>query len=190
MRFFYIGFLNLRGLLPSYLRYWIEVSMKMPSGPTKQGTVTAMQQIQEGSLLNEQKNLHTHIYRYETFEKQERLIIIGLAAFLVGYFCYQVAYGFIMPQNGSVTVTNPNGMWATFMAPPGTVVSNFTIRAEGPPVNLTTNTPVAPPVILANDTWTIVNSTSGSVGTIKFHQVWHNVDSETVVIHRHIRHIT
>ena len=103
---------------------------------------------------------------------------MALAAFLIGYFVYQVAYGFIMPQNGSVTITNPNGMWATFKAPPGNVV---TIRPEGPPVNLTTNAPVAPPVILANDTWTIVNSTSGSVGTIKFHQVWHNVDSETVV---------
>jgi hypothetical protein len=66
----------------------------------------------------------------------ERMATIALAAFLVGYFVYQVAYG--MTMNGN------------------------------------------PVVFLANDTWTIVNSTSGSVGTIKFHQTWNNTDAETV----------
>jgi hypothetical protein len=36
-----------------------------------------------------------------------------------------------------------------------------------------------PVVFLANDTWTIVNGTSGSVGTIKFHQITKQLDSET-----------
>ena len=57
---------------------------------------------------------------------------------MVGYFCYQVAYGYTIGQNETMTVTNStNGLSATFTAPPGTNVSNIRIVPEGPPVNST-----------------------------------------------------
>ena len=71
----------------------------------------------------------------------ERITVFALAAFLIGYFVYQVAYGMTMPMNGTMTITQGN-VSATLRAPPGSTVTNFTIRPEGPPLNLTTNTPV------------------------------------------------
>jgi hypothetical protein len=42
------------------------------------------------------KKIHIRAYgAMKLSKKQERLIVIGLAAYLIGYFCYQVAYGFI-----------------------------------------------------------------------------------------------
>ncbi|MFY9794075.1 MAG: hypothetical protein WAK17_16420 [Candidatus Nitrosopolaris sp.] len=37
----------------------------------------------------------------------ERIATIGLAAFLVGYFVYQVAYGMTMGPSGTMNVPGP-----------------------------------------------------------------------------------
>jgi len=73
----------------------------------------------------------------------ERIATIAVAAFLVGMFFYQVAYGkeigkkgiwatYSGPigKNGTVTITAPNGYWATFRGPPGTILHNFTMISE------------------------------------------------------------
>jgi len=88
-------------------------------------------------------------------KKQERIAIIALAAFLVGYFAYQVAYGVEM-------TIGPNGKMTL---PPGSTVSNITGNAiEG-----SATIYVGPaPVDLSNTTWTIYNATSRSIGTITF----------------------
>jgi hypothetical protein len=63
----------------------------------------------------------------------ERIAVFALAALLVGYFIYQVAYGYTIGRNGTMTVTNStNGLSATFTAPPGTNVTNITIVPERP----------------------------------------------------------
>ena len=64
-------------------------------------------------------------------KKQERIVRIALAAFLVAMFCYQVAYGYTIGQSGTMNVPGmPNGTWATITAPPGTKVGNITITNE------------------------------------------------------------
>jgi hypothetical protein len=68
-------------------------------------------------------------------KKQERIITIGLAGFLIAYFCYQVAYGYnatngttTIGPNGTMNVPNmPNGLWATIHAPPGSTVGPIKI---------------------------------------------------------------
>jgi hypothetical protein len=41
----------------------------------------------------------------------ERIAVFALAAFLVGYFAYQVAYGYTIGSNGTVTIHGPKGSW-------------------------------------------------------------------------------
>src|SRR5262249_35420447 len=62
----------------------------------------------------------------------ERIAVFALAAFLVGYFCYQVAYGMemIVPSNGTITF---RGTSAQFSGPPGTVIKNPSITSEQGP---------------------------------------------------------
>jgi hypothetical protein len=63
----------------------------------------------------------------------ERIAVFVLAAFLVVYFCYQIAYGYTIGQNGTMTVTNStNGLSATFTAPPGTNITNVRTIPELP----------------------------------------------------------
>jgi hypothetical protein len=88
-----------------------------------------------GDDSNKMKKLH------------ERLITVAGIAVLVAIFCYQVAYGETaiivhrvaasgtIGPNGTMTITQGN-MSATFGAPPGTTVSNVTMRAESTPTNL------------------------------------------------------
>ncbi|MGB6529057.1 MAG: hypothetical protein WA323_07070 [Candidatus Nitrosopolaris sp.] len=93
--------------------------------------------------------------------KAQNRILLGLAiTALVAIFCYQVAYGM------SETVTNGT-ITATLTAPPGSTVNNFTIRQENS----------SNPLVLTNPSsiWTIVNSTSGSRGTIVFYTSCHEV---------------
>ena len=59
----------------------------------------------------------------------ERIAVFALAAFLVGYFVYQVAYGMTMGPNGTMTVTQ-GSVSATLTAPSGTNVSSFKIMPE------------------------------------------------------------
>ena len=99
-------------------------------------------------------------------KKQERIAIIALAAFLIGYFCYQVAYGMTMGPNGTMTITQGN-VSAALRAPPGSTVNNFTIRQENSSNSLELTD--------ASSIWTIVNSTSGSKGTIAFYTSCHEV---------------
>jgi hypothetical protein len=89
----------------------------------------------------------------------ERIAVFALAAFLIGYFIYQVAYGMPMTMgpNGTMTMTQAN-ITAQFNAPPGSTINNFTIM---PHDNFTT-------MELGNTTWTIYNATTGSTGTISF----------------------
>jgi hypothetical protein len=88
----------------------------------------------------------------------ERIAIIALAAFLIAYFCYQVAYGMTMGPNGTMTITQGN-VSATLRAPPGSTVTNFTIKAEPTSTKW---------IDFTNSTWTMYNSTSGSVSTMTF----------------------
>jgi hypothetical protein len=90
----------------------------------------------------------------------ERVGMGAVIAAFVAYFCYQVAYGLTVGPSGSIFVENTtNGLNATITAPPGTTVSNLTIRPE--PMDTKW-------VDVANSTWTMYNSTSGSVSTMTF----------------------
>jgi hypothetical protein len=89
----------------------------------------------------------------------------AVIAALVAYFCYQVASGM------SETVTNGN-ITATVTAPPGSIVNNFTIRPENRSQSLE--------LIDASSIWTIVNSTSGSSGTIAFFTSCHEVNVKII----------
>jgi hypothetical protein len=60
----------------------------------------------------------------------------------------------------SETITNGN-ITGTLTAPPGSTVNNFTIRQENSSNSLELTDP--------SSIWTIVNSTSGSRGTIVFY---------------------
>ena len=66
----------------------------------------------------------------------------------------------------SETVTNGN-ITATVTVPPGSIVNNFTIRPENRSQSLELTD--------ASSIWTIVNSTSGSRGTIVFYTSCHEV---------------
>jgi hypothetical protein len=61
----------------------------------------------------------------------ERIAVFALAAFLVGYFCYQVVYGMemLVPSNGTITFRG-NGTSAQFSGPPGTIIKNPSITSE------------------------------------------------------------
>ncbi len=107
-------------------------------------------------------------------KKQERIATIALAAFLVGYFAYQVAYGAEMTigANGTIPFSG-NGTSAEFSGPPGTVVSNPSIHQEpngysvGGIFNEPNNTDKGF-INFANSTWKMYNETSGSTSTITF----------------------
>jgi len=58
------------------------------------------------------------------------------------------------------TINGPNGISGTLTVPPGSVIKNFSITQN-----------LAPSFSLANSTWVIHNSTSGSTGTITFKEV-------------------
>ena len=86
----------------------------------------------------------------------ERIAVFALAAFLVGYFVYQVAYGYTIGRNGTMTMTQGN-ITATFRAPPGTKITHFGI-ITGP---IPTTTPTYfHEVKIANSTWTMYNKSS------------------------------
>src|SRR5215469_14168217 len=89
----------------------------------------------------------------------ERIGMAAVIAAFVAYFCYQVAYGV------SETVTNGN-ITATMTAPPGSNITGLKIVPEGTASNFTIKNYSS--VNIANSTWTMDNSTSGSVSTIKF----------------------
>jgi hypothetical protein len=89
----------------------------------------------------------------------ERIATIALAAFLVVYFVYQVAYGITIGSNGTYTIHGANGTWATFSAPPGTTLSNMTIKSEDNPSSMQ----------LGNTTWTMLNGTH-SLSAMKFNE--------------------
>jgi len=92
-------------------------------------------------------------------KQTERITIIGLLAFLVGYFMYQVAYGLTIGSNGTYTIHGPNGTWAMFSVPPGTTLSNMTIKSEDNPSSMQ----------LGNTTWTMLNGTH-SLSAMKFNE--------------------
>jgi hypothetical protein len=94
----------------------------------------------------------------------ERIAVFALAAFLIGYFVYQVAYGMIMGPNGTMTMTQGN-ISATLRAPPGTNVTHFGIIPEQTPIKWTNFT---------NSTWTMYNGSSGSASTITFKTIPNN----------------
>jgi len=107
-------------------------------------------------------------------KKTERIAIIGLLAFLVGYFCYQVAYGMdiVIGPNGTMPFSG-NGTSAQFSAPPGSVIKNPSIRLEpnGYGVSGTFSQPSRNDsnfINFANTTWTMYNQTSGSTSTLTF----------------------
>ena len=84
----------------------------------------------------------------------ERIAVFVLAAFLIGYFIYQVAYAssYTNYLNGTAIRTYDNGT---------------TVR-ETPPQTYNLD--------IGNTTWLMHNSTSGSVSTITFHEVsWNNI---------------
>jgi hypothetical protein len=96
---------------------------------------------------------------YEMNKKMiERIAVFALAAFLIGYFVYQVAYGMIMGPNGTMTMTQGN-ISAILRAPPGTNVTHFGIIPEQTPIKWTNFT---------NSTWTMYNGSIGSASTITF----------------------
>jgi tetratricopeptide (TPR) repeat protein len=70
-------------------------------------------------------------------------------------------YGMTMGPNGTMTVTNGN-ITGTLTAPPGSKINNFTIIPEP-------STPSLNPMGLDNTTWSLLNESSGQMGTIKFH---------------------
>src|SRR5215472_12980273 len=88
----------------------------------------------------------------------ERIATIALAAFLIAYFCYQVAYGI-------ETTLWPNGTRTFGDLPPGSTITNITGNAYNGSATIHVG---PPPVDLTNTTWTIYNATSGSIGTITF----------------------
>jgi hypothetical protein len=92
-------------------------------------------------------------------KKQERIAIIGLAGFLIAYFCYQVAYGVEMTMG-------PNGTMMVGDMSPGSTISNVTGNATYGPTTI--NVGPAPFLDLLNTTWTMYNESSGSTSTIKF----------------------
>jgi hypothetical protein len=84
----------------------------------------------------------------------ERIAVFALAAFLVGYFCYQVAYGMTIGRNGTMNMIQNGNNYGTFKAPPGSTVTNITVK----------------PIIYThlNGTWFYFNGTSKASGTITF----------------------
>jgi hypothetical protein len=93
-------------------------------------------------------------------KKIERIATIALAAFLVGMFIYQVAYG--MESNATSFSNYLNGV------PMTETYNNGTTKAfqKGSPEYNATHTGhwFDPP----NSTWTMYNSTSGSISKITF----------------------
>src|SRR5215467_724670 len=87
----------------------------------------------------------------------ERIATIALAAFLIAYFCYQVAYGI-------ETTLWSNGTRTFGDLPPGNTITNITDNAYNGSATIN----VGPPLDLTNTTWTLYNATSGSIGTITF----------------------
>jgi hypothetical protein len=79
-------------------------------------------------------------------KQAERIAVFVLAAFLVGYFCYQVAYGIEM-------TIGPNAMTFGDM-PLGSTVSNVTGNATGGSATIHVG---PPPVHPSNTTWTAKN---------------------------------
>jgi hypothetical protein len=105
--------------------------------------------------------------------------IIGDKAYMIQYIADAPRYSDYLPAvqkmigsmritsqgNGpsqTPTVRGPNGTWATITAPPGSKINNFTIIPEP-------STPSLNPMGLDNTTWSLLNESSGQMGTIKFH---------------------
>jgi hypothetical protein len=77
-----------------------------------------------------------------------------------------LAYAMTIGPNGTTTVTErgPNNITATITAPPGTTVGPVTITPLINGQNF---------IIMSNTHWTIMNESSGSVGTITFNESCH-----------------
>jgi hypothetical protein len=105
--------------------------------------------------------------------------IIGDKAYMIQYIADAPKYSDYLPTvqkmidsmqirsqgNGSSqtpTIRGPNGTWVTITAPPGSKINNFTIIPEP-------STPSLNPMGLDNTTWSLLNESSGQMGTIKFH---------------------
>ena len=73
-----------------------------------------------------------------TTKKTERIAIIGLIVFLVGYFCYQMTYGI-------ETTLWPNGTRTFGDLPPGSTITNITGNAYNGSATIN----VGPPPIMA-----------------------------------------
>jgi hypothetical protein len=89
-------------------------------------------------------------------KQTERIATIALAAFLIGYFCYQVAYGAEVDcgsfKGWNVTTTGP---------------CSYTKFSHSEFAKLNNNARIENGII-ANGTFNIVNSTDGTSGTISF----------------------